>query len=480
MKIKAFWLALCTSVLLCACDESTSTLGIELVPESDMVSIGNATFSVDLNTILVDSVLARTSTSQIGNYTDPETGTVIHSDYLMQLNNGSGEQFPQRIVDDKCKKVELRLYFYNFVGDSLAPCRISIYPLDKVMDNSKSYYTNVDPTEFYDDNAKPLATTTFTISDRTLSDQDRYISSDNCIRVKLPNEIGDDIMNKYRSNPEFFTNGKIFNEKVNHGYFVKFERGEGVMIDIFASQLLISFDHIMKGKSGNDSIVSGVTTFAGTEEVIQATAVSKYKMETLIADQEAAYIKTPSGLFTEVTLPVKDMAINDTINSAKLIFERFNAKETGASYTLPAPRYLLMVEKSKMHSFFEKNSLPDNDTSYTATYSAKDNNYTYENIAHLISHMRKMYKDGMASDKNWEIQNPDWNKVVLIPVEPVFSSSGQSNNSYMGYYSYLYGGYGSSQQSQSIIALNHDLSMTSARLKKNGVTLQVIYSKFNQ
>lgn len=477
MKIKAFWLALCTAFIFCACDESTSTLGIELVPESDMVSIGNSTFNVTLNTITVDSVLARTSTSQIGNYTDPETGTTIHSDYLMQLNNGTGDQFPERVVDDKSTKVELKLYFYNFVGDTLAPCRVSIYPLNKVMDNTKAYYTNVDPTDFYDTSAKPLATATFTLSDRTKTDSQRYESADRSIQIKLPNQIGDDIISKYKSNPEYFANGKIFNEKVNQGYFVKFERGEGVMIDIFASQLLIHFNHIMKSKSGNDSIASGVTTYAGTEEVIQATAVTKHRMETLIDDPEATYVKTPAGLFTEVTLPIKEMAINDTINSAKLIFERFNAKETGASYTLPAPKYLLMVEKSKMHSFFEKNCLPDNDTSYTATFSSKDNNYTYENISHIISYMRKMYKDGIASDKDWESKNPDWNKVVLIPVEPIFNSSNSSSN--MNYYSYYYG-YGQSQQPQTIIALNHDLSMTSARLKKNGVTLQVIYSRFNQ
>ena len=83
MKIKNLWLAICTTLLLCACDETTSTLGIELVPESDMVSISWENYNVELNPLIADSVLARTSTSHLGNYTDPETGTTVHGDYLM-------------------------------------------------------------------------------------------------------------------------------------------------------------------------------------------------------------------------------------------------------------------------------------------------------------------------------------------------------------------------------------------------------------
>lgn len=155
MKIKSLWFALCTFFLLCACDESTSTLGIDLVPDSDLVSISSETFDVSLATIVADSVLARTSTSHLGNYTDPETGTTVHSDFLMQLNCGQNFEFPDSIQNNTCLDTYIRLYFENFVGDSLAPCRISIYPLNKVMSNSQSYYTDIDPSEYYDLSATP-------------------------------------------------------------------------------------------------------------------------------------------------------------------------------------------------------------------------------------------------------------------------------------------------------------------------------------
>lgn len=479
MKIRTFWLVFCTAILACACDESTSTLGIDLVPDSDMVSVKSETFNVELNTIYVDSVLARTSTCHLGNYTDPETGTTIHGDFLMQLNCGNNFEFPDSILSNKCTDIYLRLFFNSFVGDSLAPCRVSLYPLTKILDNSKSYYTNVDPTEYYDSKSAPIVTTTFTMSDRTLTDSARYdAESYRNIRLKLPNKIGDDIIKNYREHPEYFKNGKAFNEHVNSGYFVKFEKGDGVMMDVYVSQMNLSFKYFEKSSTGHlDSLATGTSTFAGTEEVIQATSIKKYNLNKLISDENAAYVKAPSSLFTEVTFPIADISITDTINSAKLIFDRYNAVESGESYFLPAPTQLLLVPKDEMYTFFEENKIPDNETSFIASFSSKYNNYTFSNISHLISNIRKKHLDGMAKNPNWEKENPEWNKAVLIPVEAVYSTSTSSSSSY---YSYYYGYGSSSSESQTIIGLNHDLSLSSARLKKKNVKLHIIYSKFKQ
>ena len=337
------------------------------------------------------------------------------------------------------------------------------------MSNSQSYYTDIDPSEYYDLSATPIATKTFTISDRTLSDSARYSSdSRRNIRVKLPNEIGNKMLAQYKANPEYFANGKVFNEHVNPGYYVKFEKGDGVMMDIYVGQLNIRFKYFAKSSTGRlDSLATGTTTFAATEEVIQATSIKKYNLEKLLNDKDATYLKTPSSLFTEVALPISEISINDTINSAKLIFDKYSAENTGADYNLPAPSYLLMVPKDRMYSFFENNEVPDDQTTYMSTFSTSNNNYSFDNIAHLISNMRKAHQDGIAHNPNWEIENPNWNKVVLIPVAPVYSTGSSNTSSY--YYSYYYYGSSSSSSSNTVVGVNHDLSLTSARLKKNGV-----------
>jgi hypothetical protein len=260
---------------------------------------------------------------------------------------------------------------------------------------------------------------------------------------------------------------------------VKFEKGDGVMVDVYVSQMNIRYKYFAESSTGKlDSLASGTSTFAGTEEVIQATSIKKYNLDKLLDDEDATYVKSPSSLFTEVTLPISEVSTTDTINSAKLIFDRYSAVETGSDYELPAPSYLLMIPKSRMYSFFENNEVPDDETSFLATFSTSNNNYAFNNIAHLISNMRKTRQEGMNSNPNWEKENPDWNKVVLIPVSPVYSTNSTNTSSYYSYYSYYYGSSTSNNQS-TIVGINHDLSLTSAKLKKKGVKLQIIYSKFN-
>ena len=41
-------------------------------------------------------------------------------------------------------------------------------------------------------------------------------------------------------------------------------------------------------------------------------------------DREAAYLKTPAGIFTLATIPIEEINAQDTINSAKLTFTRYN------------------------------------------------------------------------------------------------------------------------------------------------------------
>jgi hypothetical protein len=65
-----------------------------------------------------------------------------------------------------------------------------------------------------------------------------------------------------------------------------------------------------------------------------------------------------------------------------------------------------MVERDSLKTFFETNSVPNNKTSYLATFNTTQKTYTYNNISTLVNHM-------------WARRNttPDWNKVVLIPVQ---------------------------------------------------------------
>ena len=70
----------------------------------------------------------------------------------------------------------------------------------------------------------------------------------------------------------------------------------------------------------------------------------------------------------------------------------------------------------------------------------------------------KEYKDGIAENPNWEAENPDWNKVVLIPVSTTKDSNG------------------------SVVKITHDISISSIRLRggtEYKIPIEVITSRFN-
>ena len=102
--------------------------------------------------------------------------------------------------------------------------------------------------------------------------------------------------------------------------------------------------------------------------------------------------------------------------------------------------------------------------------------YTFNNVSQLIKKLRDERDQGAgitpidteeqrnAKYATWEASNPDWNKLVLLPVATKYSTS----ESYTG-------------TSQTLTRINNELGMYSAKLEggENSIDLQIIYSRFN-
>ena len=441
------------SVSFLSCDDNTGTLGYDLVPSSDLVNNNYAVFDVKTSSFEVgDSVLARSSKSYLGKFTDPETGTIVSSDFLAQFYCPENFAFPTTIVDDSITSVELRLFVNNFVGDSLATFKLNVYELNTVMDAEQDYYTNINPKNYYDETSSPLATKWYTLSDRTISDDVRW-SSDyyNSIRISLPREVGQTIYNSYKSNPELFKNTDTWLNSglpCSKGFYFQVENGDGAIAYIDVAQLNINFKYY---DTEYKKDTTGVVQFASTEEVVQATRFTNSNLSVLMNDKDATYMKCPAGIFTQAILPVDEINITDTINSAKLVFTRYNDK-IDSKFKLSIPKTILLIRLDDyLNGFFEKYSLSDSETSYITTFNASSNTYEFSNIAKLLNVIKKEVQNGTASE--------NYNKVLLIPVEATFDT----NNS--------------------LVKLAHDFSMSSAKLvggESDSVGLQIIYSNYKK
>ena len=441
-------------MMLASCDDDTATLGVDMMPTSDLVTKTYKTYDVETCSYAAgNAVLARTSRSYLGRFTDPETGTTVKSDFMAQFRCEEGFQLPDVITDDKCTYTEVDLFIDKFVGDSLAPFKLSVYELDQQLDPSADYYTNINPEDYYDTTSEPLAIKWFTLSDRTISDESRWSSKyNNNIRVSLPNSVGDRIIKDYREHPEHFSNTSTWigsGNPCSKGLYFKLEQGDGAMAYIYVAQFNVHFRYY---DSGYKKDTLGLCSFAATEEVVEATSFENSNLDVLLNNTDTTYLKTPAGIFTMATIPADQINLNDTINSAKITFTRYNDKVTDANFKLDIPQTILMVRLDDYkNGFFENYQVSDNKTSYITTFNSSTNTYTFSNIAHLLTKMAQEKANGTASE--------NWNKVLLIPVEATYDTN------------------------KNIVKLNHDFSMSCAKLvggARDRVAMEVIYSSFNK
>ena len=467
-KLAYILLAMFTLLTFVQCDDNTDTVGSSIVPEKDIITAETKIYKATSKTIMAnDSILANTNEVYLGRYTDEESGTVFTSGFITQFGCNEDYGFPENgVIGDSATYTKLRLYFEEYYGDSLNSMQCEVYALDYTLEEGTPYYTNLTPELFYNPDEEPLAKKTYNAIDYTL--HDTILNGENYsrhIEITLPNHIGNNFISKYyekdgdgnHTGKQYFANSEVFIKDVFKGLYVKCTQGDGTVLKIYRARLDIGFKHYIKSSSGElDSIQALSAPFYSGKEVLQVNNFDNDDLTPLANEQAHTYLKTPAGLYTEVTLPIAEIMENrDTVNSAKIVFTRYN--ET-AGYTRTPHPTLLMVRKCDMYKFFLKNKIADSKTSFITSFTSSTNEYTFSNIANLIKICDKEQQDGLAENPNWEAENPDWNKVVLIPV----STTLDSNNS--------------------IVKITHDISISSVRLRggtEYEIPIQVVISKFN-
>ena len=463
MKLKYLYVGL-LAALIYSCDDATTGIGDSTIAAGDSIPAGAAVYDVYTRSILADSVYARTSTAYLGKYTDSQFGE-FSADFIAQFNCTDNYEFPETVQE--ITGIQMRMYYDKFFGDESNAMRMQIDTLDKVIPEKElsTFYTSVDPTQYYDENSKPIARKAFaatgaSVNDTTIVNYDSWGNPTSTSYywqdVKLPTSLGKYMYDKYKEDKNNYKNAENFIKNVLKGFYVHCTHGDGTILYFNDMQLRLNFKYFIESKSGKlDSLVNGSATFAATKEVIQANRFQNSdRLKELIEEKDYTYLKTPAGIFTEVTLPIEEiheMHMRDTLNAASITFTRYNEK-SDKKYPMGIPQTLLMVRKCDMHHFFEKNKTFDGLTSFIAEYvgsSETANTYSFPNISSLITLCINEKKQG----KN----EADWNKVVLIPVKTETDSNG------------------------TIIGLKSNLDMESACLmggETHPLKMQILYTTF--
>jgi len=98
-----------------------------------------------------------------------------------------------------------------------------------------------------------------------------------------------------------------------------------------------------------------------------------------------AYLKSPAGVYTELTIPAQDIAPiikGRIVSNVPLSLKALPQEEW--KYAFTAPNYVLILPKDSVDTFFKSNSVENSVTSYLGTYSASTRTYSFGNIAKLL------------------------------------------------------------------------------------------------
>lgn len=489
MKTKLLTAMMFTAMSFAACSDDTFDFGYTLTSQADKLNVSNADFNVLTRTVLADSVLLRSSYCYLGRIKDPETGAYVASEFMTQFNIldtytlTKQERVTSRAngmaAADSCQ-IELYMSDPTGVVDTLAALKIRVSELSEPMNETAHYYSNYDPIadgKVREDGVvvdKMFSYRDLTVADTLLNKSDYY----NTIVVKLNkpytakdgtqySNYGTYVMQQYYQHPEYFKNSYAFVHNVCPGFYVSVHDGEGVYTEVPDMCLRIFY----QAKNDKDSIVTFATTFAGTEEVLQTTKIDNERdvLELLAAQDDCTYLKAPAGLYTEVTLPIDDIYLGheqDSIMTAKIDFQRINNSYKDNS--LEVPPYVLMLPADSLTTFFEKKKLTDNITSYYTSFavgSGYSNQYSFSNISNLVTEMHRAKIAGQKADSNWTALHPNWNKVLLVPIQLKSSTTSSTTT---------------------VTGIEHYVGIVSTKLVGGSnnsfdpVKLNIVYGKFNQ
>lgn len=511
---------------ICSCDDTTDTLGMSLTDNTNNVSVSADSFFVESHSIKAGDIVSRSSDGYLGNIKDSETKSYVTCNFMTQLSTMGEYQFPDldsivvkdydeslpkidQIKADSCK---LAVYFSGFYGDSLALMKVMAHEMDTPYEEGVTYKTGFNPINegmVRSGNGSIHSELSYTISNRIYSDAQRGSTSYTPNIIFTLNDeytdkdgvtydnYGTYLMKKfYNSDTKgCFTNGYNFTHDICPGFYIENIGGIGALGTITSSQLVVYFTAKASGKEA-----TGISSFGGSEEVLRKTTISQNEnaIDSLINEENCTYLKTPAGIFTELTLPVEKIMLGrdnetathegDTLNTVRLYIPRVN-DSSSSDYKLQIPNTLLLLPTDSVENFFANKELADSRTSYITTYSSSTNGYTFANISQLVTKTYKALGDTInqvidakkrelgvneltavqaksikkeVADK-YIANHPTWNKITVIPVQTTYSTL--------------------SSGSSILTKVTYDMTLGSTKLVKSSlndgkIMVNVIYSKF--
>ena len=372
------------AIAFVSCNDDLDTIGGNIQPGGDDISVYVDTVVLTAKTVsLEDSVYARHASGLLGEYTDPIFGK-IKSDYLSEL------YCPEDLAFHKNKttvdSVFLDVISDVFYGDSISPVGIAAYRVDK-KNLEKDFFTNIKPTD-YSSMKEVVGRGVFTIKDA-----DAY-GTGKRYRLSVAKSLGDEIYEEWVNSEKAGTKFPEAFRNFFKGIYVTSTLGSGSLININTNILRIYYSYTGRNTADTaDSTYVGSVMLPSTGEVIQLNQVQNTIPSYLLEESDThTYLKSPAGVCTEITIPLKDIMnrakkdnITNKLNSATFKLKGYTEEEE--KMAMNRSTNLLFINKDSLVNFFSKNNMADSKTSFIMVRDATSNtyNFSYSNLASSVS-----------------------------------------------------------------------------------------------
>lgn len=412
---------------------AASAMMFEACSNSDSAEIGSSLVK-DETEVIIDSSFTITGVSKLNSYVQSRTTTQLlgqldaegygkfSSDFISQFLPAT-QIVTEGVTADQIDSMKLIMSFprNGFVGDSIVPMGLEVYRVTKEL--PFPIFSNFDPEGYFSPEER-LGTAVYTANTLGMSDSIKKLSYHD-IEVKLPLPLAKELFNLYVEHPQVYSVPSEF-AKYFGGVYVRNSFGSGRVVKISSSLIQMYYHTITESSTGTDSIIPHTGNYyAVTPEVITNNNISytiSPSLEQRIENGEAIVV-APIGRDVEIEFPVKNVIdyYNEHAGALSVVNSlsfSLPVEEIENDYGITPPPYLLLILSKDKDSFFLKNDITNDETSFYAAYDATNKCY---NFSAMRPYLMKMMKE--------EELKPEDYTFTITPVTITTETNGSS-----GYY----------------------------------------------
>lgn len=420
MNLRIPFLAIAASLAACmgisSCGDD-GTIGSSLLEDQVQIVV-DSNFTVTGRSVAVPSVRPRTLTELIGAIDIPAYGTMRSSVVAQFLPAVYLDTANYTAANMDSVFMNFRYTPGSFIGDSVAPMGITVYPLTRALPQNLT--SDFDPTGYYDPN-KVLGTKVYTAS--TLDDSEGATLATRTVAVRLPLEFGRKLFEAFEANPADFASGAAFTANVFPGVYIESSFGSGRLLQVARTSITWHMSKITYNTTTekNDTVKAEQECFTVAPEVLNNNNITVDYSPAMLEkiNSGSTMLVAPAGYEAEIRLPVPELIASYKASGARLtvlnsVTLNIPADTIASNGEVTPPPYVLLVLKKERDEFFAQSKLPDNKTSFYATYASSG--YTFSGLNTYLNEL-------MDSDE--ELKEEDYT-FSIVPVAVEFERDANS------------------------------------------------------